>query len=843
MKQICFFLLLIYPITVFSQTRTYLSERTAKAPYIDGQLTDDCWLNASWTGYFVQYEPNSGDAPSQPTLFAVAYDDNNLYVAIKSLDDEPDKIVRRISRRDVADGDWVSVSIDSYEDKITAFVFQVSASGSKGDMLKTEAGGEDSSWNPIWEVKTSMQSDGWYAEMRIPYSQLRFGKKQDYRWGFEVARFIYRNHEMSLWQPIDKASAKFIGNFGTLEGIHSISPRKDIEIVPFGLTQLTLSEKEDGNPFATGHRTTASVGVDGKIALTNDITLNFTVNPDFGQVEADPSVVNLTNFETYFDEKRPFFVEGSNIFHYPYDITNNERNKLFYSRRLGREPHLQYDITDDEFVREPFRTTILGATKVSGKTRNGTSIGILNAVTKKMYSEIDRDGVQSKYAVEPLTNYFVGRIEQDLDSGNMIVGAMLTATNRKIDEHQFRVLADEAYTGGANFSKYWKDKSYYVTARAFYSHSGGSAEAIARLQQSSARYYQRPDAHHVELDTTRTSLDGYGASVNGGKVSGHFNFMYFSSLSSPGLELNDVGFKPTSDFVMNGFWMAYRDWRPKGIMNEYQINGDIFAIHNFSGERLGTGIEQNGYIIFKNYYELSEGFNYQFNQLSTTLLRGGPAIKLPADFNYWVELSSDSRKKFQAEINFSGNIGAENSADGIEYGLHLTYKPNNRLSVSVNPEYSIFTDRQQFVRMTQEPAPTYVLSTICKHAASMSVRINYGITPDMSLQWYALPYLFSGDYSDFKTVVNPRADRFEDRFRRMEQYPYDNPDFHFLQFRSNLVYRWEYRPGSVLYLVWSQGRTVHDVGGSFRFGDYFGDLFHSVPQNDFLLKVSYAWTF
>ncbi len=843
MKQIFFFLLLIFPITVLSQTRTYLSERTYKAPDIDGQLTDDCWINASWTGDFVQYEPNSGDKPSQPTLFAVVYDDNNLYVAIKLLDNEPDKIVRRISRRDVADGDWVSVSIDSYEDKITAFVFQVSASGSKGDMLKTEANGEDSSWDPIWEVKTSIQHDGWYAEMRIPYSQLRFGKKSDYRWGFEVARFIYRNHETSLWQPIDKASAKFIGNFGTLEGIHSISPRRDVEIVPFGLTQLTLSEKEDGNPFATGRRTTASTGIDGKIALTNDMTLNFTINPDFGQVEADPSVVNLTNFETYFEEKRPFFVEGSNIFHYPYDITNNERNKLFYSRRLGREPHLQYDAKDDEFVREPFRTTILGAAKVSGKTRNGTSIGILNAVTKKMYSEINHEGIQSKYAVEPLTNYFVGRVEQDLDSGNMIVGAMLTATNRKIDEHQFRVLADEAYTGGANFSKYWKDKSYFVTARAFYSHLGGSTQAISRLQQSSARYYQRPDADHVELDTMRTSLNGYGASVNGGKVSGHFNFMYFSSITSPGLELNDVGFKPTSDFVMNGFWMAYRDWRPKGIMNEYQINGDIFTLNNFSGEKLGTGIEQNGYIIFKNYYQFYEGFNYQFNQLSTTLLRGGPAIKLPADFNYWVGLSTDSRKKFQAEINLNGRKAAENSADGIEYGLYLTYKPNNRLSLSMHPEYSVFTDRQQFVRMIQDQTPTYILSTIRQHIASMSIRINYGITPDMSLQWYALPYLFSGDFSDFKTVVNPRANRFEDRFCELEQYPYDNPDFHFLQFRSNLVYRWEYRPGSVLYLVWSQGRTIHDADGSFRFGDYLGDLFRSVPQNDFLIKVSYAWTF
>jgi hypothetical protein len=331
--------------------------------------------------------------------------------------------------------------------------------------------------------------------------------------------------------------------------------------------------------------------------------------------------------------------------------------------------------------------------------------------------------------------------------------------------------------------------------------------------------------------------------VNGGKVSGHFNFMYFSSISSPGLELNDVGFKPTSDFVMNGFWMAYRDWRPKGIMNEYQINGDIFTINNFSGERLGTGIEQNGYIIFKNYSQFYEGFNYQFNQLSTTLLRGGPAINLPTDFNYWVGLSSDSRKKFQAEINLNGRQAGENSAHSVAYSLYLTYKPNTRLSLSLNPQYAMITDCQQYVRTVDDAVPSYILSTIRQHIASMSVRINYGITPDMSLQWYALPYLFSGDYSDFKTVVNPRADRFEDRFRKLEQYPYDNPDFHFLQFRSNLVYRWEYRPGSVLYLVWSQGRTVHDAGGSFRFGDYLGDLFRSVPQNDFLIKVSYAWTF
>ncbi|MFA7583145.1 MAG: DUF5916 domain-containing protein, partial [Proteiniphilum sp.] len=409
MRQYLVLFMMMVSLAASAQYKCYTSKRVQEVPVIDGQLTDDCWAGALWSGDFVQFEPNSGAAPSQQTIFAIVYDDNNLYIAIKALDTEPDKIVRRVSRRDAVDGDWVGVSIDSYEDKMTSFEFTVSASGSKGDLLRS-ASGNDETWDPIWEVKTFQQRDGWYAEMRIPYSQLRFGKKKSYNWGLEVAREIYRHQELSFWQPIDKSSSQFVANFGTLQGIQDIMPKKEIEIVPFLLSQLTLSEKEAGNPFATGHRTKASAGVDGKVSLTNDITLNFTMNPDFGQVEADPSVVNLTNFETYFNEKRPFFVEGSNIYHYPFDITNNERNKLFYSRRLGREPHFSYNPQEGEYVRAPDRTNILGAVKISGKTRKGTSLGVLNAVTQKMYSETEHDGERSNYAVEPLTNYFAGRI-------------------------------------------------------------------------------------------------------------------------------------------------------------------------------------------------------------------------------------------------------------------------------------------------------------------------------------------------------------------------------------------------------------------------------------------------
>ena len=843
MQKYFVILMMLVSLGTFAQNKHYTSSRAQDEPVIDGQLTDACWLDAAWTGGFVQFEPVPDAAPSQQTQYAIVYDDNNLYVAIKALDSEPGKIVRRISRRDAVDGDWVSVAIDSYEDKMTSFEFTVSASGSKGDLLRSESGGEDETWDPIWEVKTSMQSDGWYAEIRIPYSQLRFGKKSSYNWGLEVARKIYRYQELSFWQPVDKSSSQFVAHFGTLEGIQNISPKKEIEIVPFVLSQLTLSEKQAGNPFATGRNTKASVGVDGKVGLTNDLTLNFTINPDFGQVEADPSNVNLTNFETYFDEKRPFFVEGSNIYHYPFDITNNQRNKIFYSRRLGREPQFSYNRQAGEYVRSPGRTNILGAVKISGKTRKGTSLGILNAVTQKMYSEIDRDGSRSVYAVEPLSNYFTGRVEQDLDSGNLIVGGIVTAVNRKIDEDQFNEISRSAYTGGVNITRYWLEKSYYVTARAFFSHHKGAPQAMTRLQRSSARYYQRPDADHLRLDSSRTTLSGLGGSIDGGKISGHFNFLVFSSWSSPGLEFNDIGFKSNADQIMNGVWAGYREWRPKGFVNEYEFNGSTYHISDFSGKSKGWGSESFAYIQFKNYYDMAGGLNINYNGTSTTLLRGGPSIRTPAVMKGWFSIESDSRKKFQAEYDMSFRRGFENSATSVSYGLDLSYKPSNRLMLSVYPQYVQSTDHQQYVRTVEGDHPTYIFSSIHQHIASMSVRINYGITPDMSLQWYALPYLFSGDYYDFKTVTHPQADKFTDRYTPMEDYPYDNPDFHFLQLRSNLVYRWEYKPGSVLYLVWSQGRTLQEEEGSFRFGDYVHELARATPQNDFLFKVSYAFIF
>ena len=867
---------MVVTIKVFAQTtsietttvksKAYTTSRiNSNTPVIDGNLDDECWKNANWGTDFVQFEPKQDVPPTQQTQFAILYDDNNLYVAIKALDSEPDKIVKRITRRDETDGDWVGIGIDSYDDNLTGFFFSVSAAGSKEDFLVTNNTNEDDSWDPLWEVKTSIGADGWYAEMRIPYSQLRFSKKDRYEWGLEFVRFVYRNNEKSFWAPLDKASSQFVGQFGVLHGIESIKPKKDIEIFPFGLTKLTLSEIEEGNPFATGQRWTASGGVDGKISLTNNITLNFTINPDFGQVEADPSEVNLSNFESYFSEKRPFFVEGSNIFKFPFDINNNGREGLFYSRRLGREPHIYYEETNGEFVRRPQQTNILGAVKISGRTDKGTSIGLLNAVTQKMYTKIDDNGTQSKSPVEPFTNYFVGSIQQELQEGNTVISAMLTSTNRLLDEQEFNSIPRSAYTGGVNYTKYWKEKTYFLTARSFFSSIYGSKESIFDLQQSPTHNYQRPDATHVSLNPNATNLSGWGGSFEAGKQSGHYNYILLSSWSSPGLDFNDIGFKQSADQFMYGFWNGYSEWEPKNFYNSYNINGSIYQALNFESKKIETGLNFNSSMEFKNYYGFHMGGNYRSDGISTTMLRGGPSMKSAGNTNYWIGFYTDSRKKIVVYPSMGGNIGFYDSYRSRWYDVTVKYKPTNNISLSISPEFSHSNAVLQYVEtidVTEED--TYLFASLERKTFQLSARINYGITPDMSLQFYAQPFLFSGDYSNLKTITNPQADIYEDRFhvlndteavydRENNQYnltldnatPYtiDNPDFHFLQFRSNLVYRWEYKPGSVFYLVWAQGRTTDGPSGIFNFGDYNRELFKSKPQNDFLVKVSYAFIF
>ena len=851
------------------EKKTYQTAFTDSPPQIDGLISDQCWDLVEWAGDFIQTQPYENKPPSQETSFKILYDDNNLYVFIRAFDTEPDKISRRISRRDYFDGDMVEINIDSYYDQQTAFSFTAMASGAKGDEAITQDGNNwDDSWNPVWFLKTSVDAKGWCAEMRIPFSQLRFGNKEVHVWGIQLMRHIFRLEERSTWQFIPKGSPGMVHLFGELHGIKGIKPKRQIELMPYAVAKTERFEKEEGNPFLDGKKSTFSAGLDGKAAITNDLTLDFTFNPDFGQVEADPSEVNLTAFETYFSERRPFFIEGKNIYQFRPSSTivihNMGADNLFYSRRIGRYPHNYPDLADGEYADIPEATTILGAMKLSGKTKKGLSIGILESLTANEKATIDNNGDRRKESVEPLTNYFVGRVQQDFDKGETVLGGIITAVNRDITNPALNYLPKEAYTGGIDFIHNWKERTWYINGNAEFSYVKGAKDAILNLQESSARYYQRPDADYVSVDSTRTSLSGYGATFKFGRSSKkRVQFETSLTLRSPGLEFNDVGYMRHSDVIHHGSWVAYYLREPFSIFNNFYLNTNYWMYWNYSGELLSLFANTNFNSQFKNRWRMNGNFTWSSESVSTSLLRGGPSFTQPGGLEMSLNFSSDRSKKLDFNAGNYHGIGNEDSYRYHEYWLGLNARPLDALSISFDPSISTSNNKLQYVETTDMAgSPRYLFGTIDQKTVSFTFRLNYTFTPELSLEYYGQPFISAGKYMDFKRITEPDADRFANRYHQFAQneisfdsninnyaidengdgntdYMFDNPNFNFRQFRSNFVVRWEYSPGSTLFLVWSQGRTGSDGDGTFDYGRDMRELFNIKAHNVFLVKFSY----
>jgi len=604
------FLLPVSAFVLFGQTeylpkKVYKAYRIEVAPVINGVFDDEAWQTEAWAGDFTQLEPYADRPPTQPTEFKVAFDDMNLYVAIKALDNAPDSITNRMSRRDNVDGDMVFLIIDSYHDLRTGFIFGVSSAGVRFDGTQTSNGqNEDSSWDPIWLAKAQIHEWGWGAEMKIPFTQLRFKKNSDEVWGFEVARLIFRNDELSLWHPIPRTAPGLIHAMGELDGLQEIEPRKQLDLTPYGVASLNTHEAVEGNPYADGSDLKSNFGLDGKIGVTNNLTLDFTINPDFGQVEADPSEVNLTAFETFFEEKRPFFIEGSNITSFNVGLGDGDvgNDNLFYSRRIGRRPHGDPSLGDGEYADIPIFTRILGAAKLTGKTAKGLSVGIVEAVTADTKAIIDNSGDERKETVEPLTNYSLARVQKDFNKGNSIIGAAVTSTIRRLDGTELDDLHQNATSAGLDYTQYFKERNYSLNAALYLSNVQGTAEAISITQRSSARYFQRPDADYVEYDDTRTSLSGLGGKLQVGKIGGNWNFQFMSVFKSPGLEFNDMGYMRQADEILNVLWTGYNFTEPFSIFRSLNLNNDVYLVSDFGGKIRGIGYEYNVFANFKNYW-------------------------------------------------------------------------------------------------------------------------------------------------------------------------------------------------------------------------------------------------
>jgi len=848
--------------------RSYSATYTTATPVIDGSIEEEAWQTGTWQGDFKQYEPVNGAAATQKTEFKVLFDDNNIYVAIKAYDTNPDSIVRRISRRDNGDGDMVGIGFDSYHDRQTGFGFTTNVAGVKNDFIWSRNGQvEDDTWDPIWFTGSKVYDWGWSAEMRIPLTQLRFRITDDGVWGMEVFRRLFRNQEMSVWQHIDRNSSGLVHNFGEMTGMTGIKPKKQADITPFVVGSLETFEKEVGNPFATGTAWKYNGGIDAKFGITNNMTLDLTVNPDFGQVEADPSEVNLTGYETFFEEKRPFFIEGNNITSFRTGLGDGDLgfDNLFYSRRIGRSPHLWADTEDNEFTRMPRVTPIISAAKLTGKTPDGLSVGIVEAVTAEGRAEIDSLGERSWQTVEPLTNYLVSRVMKDFNGGKTIIGGAFTNTYRFLDKTGIDGLVRNANTAGIDFTHYFgEEREWFVSAATAGSNLTGSATAIEKLQRSPVHYFQRPDADYVEVDPDRTSLNGFGGNIQTGKVGGRWNFMAFGYWKSPGFDLNDVGYLQNADALMTGLWTAYRFDKPFSIFRQIRPNANFWTGWDFGGTHLFTGGNLSLYVQFKNLWWANLGGNYEGNSLSNSLLRGGPSMLHPSSVNGWFNLGTSTSKKVYATVFANGSHGGENSSGRYSAGINLTAKPGQSFTATLSPSWSRNRNDIQYVTRT-ETGDRYILAQINQQIVSMSLRMNYNITPDLTIQYWGQPFLAAMDYSRFKAVTDPRAEKLRDRYHLITEsetvydaednrysidenldgtvdYEFDNPDNNYDQFLSNLVVRWEFMPGSTLYMVWSQTRNYNDSTGSFSLEQNLNNLYTTKkPYDVFLIKFTYRF--
>lgn len=868
--------LLAQPAKALTAKKQYVTQAAGKdAIRLDGILDEPAWEKVPWSDEFIQHQPAQGEAPSQQTRFRILYDDKHLILGFRCFDTAPDSIAQRMSRRDEFPGDWVEVNIDSYHDLRTAFSFTFSVSGVRGDEFVSDNGNNwDTSWNPVWDGEAHVDEQGWTAEIKIPFSQLRYGNQTDPVWGIQVQRLVFRKDERSTWQFIPQNAGAWVSEFGELHGLRDLPDNKQVELAPYVVAQTTRSEKIEGNPFADGSANKLSAGLDGKVGITRDLILDFTINPDFGQVEADPGAVRLDGYEVFFRERRPFFVESRNLFDYRLTGSQAEgdydADLLFYSRRIGGAPHGSPSLGANEYADVPQQTAILGAAKFSGKTKKGLSIGILESVAHRERATIDHSGERRKETVEPATNYFVGRLMQDFDGGNTIIGGVFTAVNR---ENGLTFLHKNAYSGGLDFQHFWKKRWWYIKANAIFSRVEGSREAILETQTGFVHHFQRTNATHLSVDSTRTSLSGSGGTFRIGKIGGDLDkyggvakFETGVTWRSPGLELNDVGFLLAADEINHFTWAGYNLQKPFSVFRNFRINYNHWARWDFGGQFLYSAFNTNMHAWFTNQWRAGMGLTWNPLDISNNALRGGSSLRRPPGLGHFVYVESGNQKR----MTFYGNAffawGKNNTVRTQNYEGGISFQPLDALQFSLSPGYNRSWRKQdQYVAENRfDGQLRTIVSEVDQRSLYVTARLNYNITPDLTVQYYGQPFIFRALYKNYGFVTDPLNKNYNARFHRYDDaeifrkddsflidedrngvpdYSFDKPDFNYIQFRSNLVVRWEYIPGSELYLVWSQGAEPNagqDLDTPLA-RSLFDNVFDSKATNIFLLKMTYRF--
>ena len=835
--------------------------RVATPPDIDGRIDDAAWTNVPVTRDFTQKDPIEGAAPTDQLEVRLAYDDVALYVAARVTLGKPRVIQAPLGRREnIGQAEHIWVSFDTYRDERSAYSFGVSAAGVRADWYhpQDDEYNIDTSFEPVWQAASNITARGWTAEMRIPFSQLRFNDAAVQKWGVNIDYWTPSTNEDVFWIPVPKKETGWSSWMGELAGISGIHPSRRLELLPYVASEARVNATRDpANPFDDGRNVRPRIGGDLKMGIGPGLTLQATVNPDFGQVEADPAVVNLSAFETIFPERRPFFVEGSQL------LMGGGAN-YFYSRRIGARPR---GAANGTFTDYPPATTILGAAKVTGRLHSGTSVGLLTALTGQEEARIF-DGATSAIAdrvVAPRTGYLVGRLQQEFGANASTVGISLTGVERRFGDASY--LRDRystrAYTGGGDFNYRFDRNTYNIQGFLGGSIVQGDTLAITALQRSSARYFQRPDARAYHLDRTRTTLAGLTSYLFASKNTGK-HWLWNGSLGteSPGLELNDVGRVVTADGHVAQGTLRYRETQPSRLLRNYGVSLSQANEWNYDRDRQFGTIRADGDLTLPNFWTLNATAWHDFRALDERATRGGPLMGTGYYDVGIIQLASS----FAAKTRWSGRV---------YYGKDEWGAPTNRISGSVSvrpsPQWQLTVEPNVLRNVATLPGggaetygSRYLFGRIDQSTFFADLRLNYVFKPDLTLELYAEPFAASGRYTEFGELAAARSRDlraygnaeigltrdpngeylFADNGRRdAAGQPttgrFRADDFNVLSMRSNAVLRWEYRPGSTLFVVWQQNRA-----DDARTGDLvsFDDVFRSFSpkgSNFFAVKANF----
>jgi hypothetical protein len=837
-----------------------------RAPAVDGRLDDAAWAAAPVLADFVQKQPVEGGQPTERTEVRFVYDDAALYVAARMFKKDPKAIQAPVSRRDNGgQAEHIWISLDTYRDRRTAYSFGVTAAGTRMDWYHPtdDENDIDLSFDPVWQAEVQRDSLGWTAEMRIPFSQLRFNAGDVQTWGLNIDRWNPATQEDVFWIPVPTQQTAWASRFGTLNGIAGIRPSRRAELLPYVASSGSFTASPGaGNPFDDGSSFDGRIGADFKMGVGPNLTLEGTVNPDFGQVEADPAQVNLSAYEAYFDERRPFFIEGR-------QLLAGSGPEYFYSRRIGSIHDRAFGLTPGgDYVDFPRNSTILGAAKLTGRLNSGTSVGALAAVTDDA-SARGFDAAAREFGsvmVAPRTGYAIGRVQQEFGASQSTAGLLMTAVHRDMDAGS--PLADllhrDALAGGGDWNLRFRGGEYSVSGYAGFSHVAGDSLALRRSQRASAHYFQRPDADHVQY-ATRTSLSGYTGRLAISRNNGR-HWLWTAALngSSPGFEINDAGFMGRADEAFGYLNLRYRETQPGRLLRNYDIGLSSENTWNFGGTRTFSAVRTDMRFTWKNFWRTTVIGWIDLPSQSDALTRGGPLARMGQGWRF--TLSGGTPTSWRTRVSAQTSVGGgEDGAAYLLYYASLSVRPGPRWQASIEPLWRRMTDPRQFVAsLPGGPEATYgrryTFASVDQSIFSAATRLNYLFTPDLSLELYVEPFAANARYESFGQLRAPRSGELDDLgagrlvsrdgehfFVGDEDEDGDGQpdpslianDFNVRSFRSNAVLRWEWRPGSTMYLVWQRDRYSEEVFGRDVGIGALTDTFGGRGDNFLALKMTY----